>query len=287
MLPVLFSFGPIVIHSFGVVLVVAFLLSSFAFWQKAREENYDEEEVFDLILAGSFWALLGSRLFYILLHFDDFGLNLWYWVSVWSRPGFFWLGLVVGGLAFTVRYARQRRWDTFEILDLLVVGVSLGQALTHFGLFLSGAGVGRVTSLPWGMVFPGLFEKRHPVGLYGFVAWLLVFLLLWWLEGKYRRFDWYQKFKGDARPGFVAFSYLIVAGGVGLGLALLSEPEYVYLGVDMEAVTRAVLIVAGLLGIYMRSGAKFRFEWKSKIRAARKRKEDVGWHRRRKTPELE
>lgn len=288
MLPILFAFGPIVIHSFGVILLLAFILGSFVFWQKAREENYDEIEIFDLILACVFWSLLGSRISYILLHFEDFGLNIWYWLAVWVKPGFYWIGLLIGGSLCLYKLTKDRKWDIAEMFDLSVIGLSLAQAITHLGLFLSGSGVGAVTSLPIGVMFPGLFDKRHPVGLYGFFIWLFGFWLMWWLENKYRRFDWYQKFKGDARPGFVAFSYLIFSGFSGLILAALSEPEYVFFGIDLEYPTRVLMIIAGSVGIYLKSGVKFRFEWRSKIRAAAMKKDKEGaWKKQRNVENLD
>lgn len=257
MRPVLFSIGPIEVSSYGVMLVLAFVLGSYVFWQKAREEHYDEEEVFDLILMSVLWSVFGARLAYILINFDDFGLNLYYWVAVWYKPGFFWIGALVGSVGAVMRFVKKRGWDLFEVLDLGVIGVSLGQALINLGIFLSGGSVGRVTSLVVGVNFPGLFEKRHPVGLYGLIAWLAVFGLLWWLEGKYRKFEWYQLHKGNARPGFLSFTYLTLLGLVGFGLGLVSQPSHVVGGINVGLIVRWLLIFVGIGGILVRSGVKW------------------------------
>lgn len=263
MLPVLVSFGPISIHSYGVVALTAFVLAGFVFWKRAREEHYDEEEVLDVTLYSVFWAIVGARLVYVLINFGDFGLNILYWLSLWSKPGTVWIGFLGAGFLAFWRQCKNRKWNLYKSLDLAVIGVSLGQALVSFGLFLEG-GVGKVTSLPIGVRFEGLYENRHPVGLYGFVIWLLAFVFLWWVEGKYRRFDWYQRYRGDALPGFLFYSYLIFLGGSGFVLELLSEPAYVIGGVNVEVALAAFFVVIGMLGIYLRSGLVTRLafvEW--------------------------
>lgn len=257
MIPIILSIGPVVIYSFSVLLVVAFLLGSFMFWEKGREEHYDEVELFDLILMAAIWGLVGARLGYVLVHFDDFGLNLWYWLAVWQKPGFFWLGIFIGAGAAVVRFCKKMDWDVFKVLDLLTIGVSLGQAVVNLGMFLGGGTAGKMTNLPTGMVFPGLFERRHPVGLYGFVIWMLVFWLLWWLEGKYRKFEWYQKHKGDARPGFLVFSYLALLGVVGFLLGLVSESVWVVYSINVNLLLRLGLIIVGISGLLIRSGIKW------------------------------
>ncbi len=254
MLPVLFAFGPIVIHSFGIFLILTFFLSSFVFWKRAREEYYDEYDLIDLVFVAVFWGLVGGRIVFALLHFDVFGLNIFYWLGVWSRPGFVWFGILPAALLGVIRFCKVKKWNLYKTFDLSAIGISLAHALVNLGLFVGGSGIGRVTSLPVGLKFPGTFETRHPIGLYAFLLWMMVFGYLWWAEGRYRRFVWYQRSKGDARPGFLFFSYVIGLGIIGLMLGVLSEDEYVYLGVNIELLLRFVLVLIGLVGLYLRSG---------------------------------
>lgn len=262
MWPILFAIGPVKITNFAISLILAWLFGSFVFWQRAREENYDEQVLLDLIFISTAWSFVGARLGYILIHFDNFGLNLYYWAAVWSKPGFFWLGWIGGILLAIIKFCREKNWELFEVLDLAVIGVSLSQAIVNLGFFFGGGTIGRVTQLPMGIVYAGLFEKRHPVGGYGFLLWLAGFSLLWWLEGKYRKFEWYQKHKGDARPGFLVFSYLIMLGLFGLILALVSEPTYLVYGVNMDTGIRLVAVMIGIGGLISRSG--MRFNWNKK-----------------------
>ena len=246
--------GPIQFQTFNFIGLVAFLFGSFVFWKIARTEHYEEIEIFDLTLLSVFWGVLGARLLYVMLHFDDFGLNIFYWISFWSKPGLYWGGLYLGGLGMFIKFCQEHKWDVYKTLDLAVIGLSLSQAVVNLGLFLSGAGAGRVTYLPIGVVFPGSFEPRYPIALFAALLWLGMFLFLNWVEGKYRKFEWYQRFKGDSKPGFLVFVYLIALGFIGLILSLLSEPEYVFYGVNMDLALRISIMLTGILGLVGRSG---------------------------------
>lgn len=248
------SIGLISRYSFGFLSVLAFLLGSFAFWKKGCEEHYDEHELVDLFLVTVFSGLLGARLVYILIHFGEFGVNILYWLSLWSKPGLHWIGFFAGGSLAFLRFTRKHKWNYFKVFDLAVIGIALAQALVNLGIFLSGSALGKVTNLPFGVLFPGSFESRHPIGLYGFFFWLAVFGLLWWLEGKYRRFVWYQKFKGDSLPGFLSFVYLISFGLIGAFVSLLSETSLIYYGINLDFVLRILLVFLGTFGLLSRSG---------------------------------
>jgi len=102
-----------------------------------------------------------------------------------------------------------------------------------------------------------VFEQRHPVGVYGFMLWMNMFFLLWWLEGRYRKFIWYQRSKGDAREGFLTFVYVIALGVIGLILEIVSESSVRVGGVPVDLLERIGLIVGGTLGLYLRSGLSF------------------------------
>lgn len=272
MLPSIFSIGPIVIRTFSLVLILTFIACTFIFWRKAKEEHYDENEIFDMALLSIFWGIIGARLSYILLNISDFGINVVYWFSMWSKPGLHWFGLLAAGLVFVVYYSSKNKWDVLETLDISVISVSLAHALLNMGLFLNGGSIGKQTNLPIGMTFPNTFDTRHPLGLYGFLLWTLLFVFLFWVEGKYRRFEWYQRFKGDARPGFLFFVYLIGLGFIGLLLTLLSESSNVILGLDINIMLRVSILLVGIFGLITRSGIGARLGIDDLFSFERKRK---------------
>lgn len=254
MIPFLVSIGPARISSYGVMAVLAFFLGTFVFWKRSREEYFPEDEVVDLVLVSLLWAEILGRVLYIAINFGDFGLNFYYWIAIWKFPGSIWEGALIGGLVSFIKIGTKKKWNVFKSLDLASIGLSLAHGLMSLGLFLSGSGIGKTTSLFWGMIVAGSFEKRHPVNLYSSIIWFGVFMFLWWVEGKYRRFVWYQKSKGDAKPGFLFFCYLITIGLAGLIYETFSESQVFFWGINIEVVVRLVVLLTGVVGLYLRSG---------------------------------
>ncbi|MBI4034875.1 MAG: prolipoprotein diacylglyceryl transferase [Candidatus Chisholmbacteria bacterium] len=216
MLPLLFSWGPVKIYSFGVMAVVAFLAGTFLAWRQGREAHFDEEKVFDTVLVVTFWGLVGARLWYGLWHINDWGLNWGAWLSLSGRPGLSLFGGMLGGVGALWWVARRWKWDFFEIADVMMPGLVLALALGLVGAFLNGTGYGVQTNWPGAVSFPGVEGKRHPLQVYGAVvmgAW-------WWMmmkfDREYRTYDWYRGERATALPGFVFLS-----GMMGISLWLL------------------------------------------------------------------
>ena len=127
--------------------------------------------------------MVGGRLGYVL--FYDLGSYLQDPLSIlaiWQGGMSFHGGFI--GVVLAVWYVcRKRRWNFWEIGDLVAVAVPIGLGLGRLGNFINGELYGRPTSLPWAMVFPeGGNIPRHPSQLYeAFLEGVVLFLILRWL----------------------------------------------------------------------------------------------------------
>lgn len=150
----------------GAAYLVGFLLA-FAVLrrQAARGEGpVAKQEVSGFVLyAGLFGVILGGRLGYVLLHqWDDFSRDGSVFFQ-FRQGGASVLGAVLGVLAFSVYFARQQqRRPWLEVTDALAVLAPLGFLLASLAVFMEGAPLGQVTSVPWAVRFPA------EVGLPGF-----------------------------------------------------------------------------------------------------------------------
>ena len=72
------------------------------------------------------------------------------------------------------------RWK--ETADLLAPAAVAGAVVGRLGCFLQGCCLGKVTELPWGVMFPRETAFRHPTQLYEMGALALFFLAILWLE---------------------------------------------------------------------------------------------------------
>ncbi len=257
MFPILFQLGPIQFYTFTLFVIVAFFASSYVFWRKGREEHYPEDELFDSLLLALFWGVVWSRVGFVVMHFDVFGLQPLSWLNVFNMPGFSTLFGIVAGGWFLFNTAKKHKWDEYEVLDFGVMALALGMAILWLGSFFSGADFGTPTNLPWGIQFPNVFDKRHPVQLYGFIAYVLVFIYLFWVESRYRTFSWYRARKDSAQSGFLFAMFCILWGIIGTVLWLFSPTQVWFYGVPVEPIIRFVLIVYGCVTLFQRSGRSF------------------------------
>jgi len=236
---------------------------AFVLWRRGREEHYREDQLFDQFLLSSVFGLLVARITFIVLNFHLFGLNLNTWLDLANAPGLsLGAGVIAAGLHLA-RSSKKNKWDVFEILDLWVIGLSLGLGIAHIGSFLSGAGVGYVTNLPWGLIFPGQVEPHHPTQLYTAAFYLSFTAYLWWSEYNYRTFSWYRRGKKAAQTGFLISSFMIFTG-LFLSARSFFQPATLQLfNVELDLILYVGLTVFGLLLMFNRSG-RLNWPWPKK-----------------------
>lgn len=238
----------------GPFLLLAFLVGTFIFWKKGGEEYYDQAELMDVLILSCFSGLMGARLGFILVHFSSFGFDLWKWFSWVSNPGFLGITGLLFGFFAVIWQAKKRKWDAYEIGDFGAIALSAALVFVFLGEFLNGSGVGNVTTLPIGMNFPGVFDKRHPVQIYAMVLYAILFFILWKLERRYRAFIWFRANRRTAQSGFILSSFLIGYGVIGFALAFFQPAFLSVAGVNLEFIVRVLVLCAGLSLMYARSG---------------------------------
>lgn len=254
MLPIIFSLGPFTLRTLTVFSLLALIVAAFLFWRKGREEHYSEMELFDGFLLATVVGTIGARIGFIVINFSEFGLHIWKWFNIVGSPGFnLFIGLVVAGL-YIYRYAQRHKWDVFEITDFWVTAVCFGLAIMWLGIFFDGTSFGYATHLPWGMVFPGVFEKHHPVQLYFFILYGLLAYYLSWAEYHYRTFMWYRAGKNTAQTGFLTSIFICLVGLISLVMVIVRPPQLKLFGLGLDVPLYAFLVVFGLGLLIHRSG---------------------------------
>jgi phosphatidylglycerol:prolipoprotein diacylglycerol transferase len=181
--PVLLRLGPLQIRWYGLMYVLGFIAAyQLVNYQLRRVDFKELQEHFEnlnitLIISLILGGRLGYVLFYNLPYYLEHPLEI---PATWSGGMSFHgaaIGLILGGWLF----CRFKRIDFWTAADLYVVTIPVGLGLGRIGNFINGELYGKVTNLPWGMVFPGGGpQARHPSQLYeALLEGVLLFLLLW------------------------------------------------------------------------------------------------------------
>lgn len=234
MWPTLFSVGIIRLPTAWVFLIVGFLLSGFAFWRRGREEHYSEWQLFDGFLLSFLVGGIGARLGFVLLHWQQFGWNLLEWFNLTGNPGSHDLLFLIIATLFLHRFALRKKWDAFEILDFWSISLTIWLIFNSLADFVSGAGRGKFTDWPIGLIFPGSIDKTHPVQLYLFVLFLGLYFYLVWAESRYRIFEWYRLGKKSAQTGFLISNFWLFFSLISAFTLLVRLPEFVVFGWSLD-----------------------------------------------------
>ena len=163
MLPTLFKIGPISIHSYGLMMAIAFLTALYLGRRDAKRFGLDPDQVSDCAFWVLVLGLMGTRVLYILMFPGQFS---WHrpleWIAIW-QGGLVFQGGLPPALIFLYFYARRHKMGFWNALDMAAPYVALGHGIGRIGCFLNGCCYGKRTDLPWGISFPRVpFDTSMP-----------------------------------------------------------------------------------------------------------------------------
>ncbi|GAA0561779.1 prolipoprotein diacylglyceryl transferase [Halomonas salifodinae] len=224
--PVAISLGPLAIHWYGLMYVVGFVAAWWLGCRRASRLGLTRDDIGDLLFYAALGVVLGGRLGYVLFYGMDRLLENPLWiVQVWDG-GMSFHGGLIGVLLAALLFARRKQLAFFTLTDFVAPLVPIGLGAGRIGNFINAELPGRVTTLPWGMPFPGMGpEPRHPSALYeALLEGLVMFVVLWWVSAKprarglvsglflalYGLFRFGVEFVRlpDAHIGFIAFGWV-------------------------------------------------------------------------------
>ncbi|WP_114786954.1 prolipoprotein diacylglyceryl transferase [Vibrio tetraodonis] len=208
--PVLISLGPLSIRWYGLMYLIGF---AFALWLANRradqaDSGWTREQVSDLLFAGFLGVVIGGRIGYVVFYnFDLFLQDPLYLFKVWTG-GMSFHGGLLGVISAMFWYAKKNGRTFFGVADFIAPLVPFGLGMGRLGNFMNGELWGRVTDVPWAMVFPtGGPLPRHPSQLYEMaLEGVVLFLILNWFIKKPRPLG---AVSGLFLAGYGSFRFLV------------------------------------------------------------------------------
>ncbi len=242
---------------YGLMYLVAFYLTYRLLRVRIAERNLrvDRETVLNLFFWGIVGVLIGGRLISVIVY-DPSGHYLRNPLQIIvpfvreagrlrfiGLQGMAYHGGLLGAIVAVALYCRAKRLPVAEWMDMIATCTPLGYTFGRLGNFINGELFGRVTTVPWGMVFPGapgfpaeqawvqqLAERsgidigpeqmlvnlaRHPSQLYeAALEGLLLFAVLWFVLRKRAPF-----------PGVLFSAYLVGYGVVRFAVEYVRQPD--------------------------------------------------------------
>ena len=237
--PILVELGPIRVSWYGLMYVFGFFASYLLVRYQMKKKDFGlsklevENLYFYLILGLIIGARLGYVLFYDLKMYLSDPLEIF---AVW-HGGMSFHGGFIGSTLAGLWCCKRSEVDPWQVADLVMATAPIGLGFGRLGNFINGELFGRVTDMPWGMVFPaGGPLPRHPSQLYElFLEGVALFVILWvakdrvrvpgmltalfiLLYGAFRFFV--EFFRGDVYRGFI-ISGISVSQGISILMFLV------------------------------------------------------------------
>jgi phosphatidylglycerol---prolipoprotein diacylglyceryl transferase len=191
--------GPLTLHTYGVLLALAFVAGLWVASRQARRAGMDPAMVTDMAVYVLIAGLIGAKVALLFIEWSYYSENPREIFSILQSGGVFYGGLLAA-VPVAWWYTRRHNLDPWATADVLAPGVVLGQAVGRLGCFAAGCCYGRPTSVPWAVTFRNPLAARivgtpldvplHPTQLYEAAATLLIFFVLLWLAR-------HQRFRGQ------------------------------------------------------------------------------------------
>jgi phosphatidylglycerol:prolipoprotein diacylglycerol transferase len=146
------------------------------------------DQIDDLVFFGAIGVIVGGRLGYMLFYKPaEWLADPLLVLRVWEG-GMAFHGGLIGVIVAMAWFARRRGRPAFEVLDFIAPVTPIGLGAGRLGNFINGELWGRVTDVPWAMVFPAAGPRpRHPSQLYELaLEGVVLFVVLWWFSARPR-----------------------------------------------------------------------------------------------------
>ncbi len=226
--PIAFHLGPLPVHWYGLMYLIGFLGGWLLLtWRiKTSPRGFTQEQLSDLLFYIALGVIIGGRLGYVIFYEWDIILKHPLQIFAIWQGGMAFHGGLLGVMIALWLYGRKINKSFIEIGDFIAPVVPIGLGAGRLGNFINGELWGRMTDVPWAMIFPnGGDIPRHPSQLYEFfLEGVVLFFVLWIFSRKerprcavsglflllYGLFRFSVEFfrEPDFQIGFVAFGWM-------------------------------------------------------------------------------
>jgi phosphatidylglycerol---prolipoprotein diacylglyceryl transferase len=196
--PILFHLGSFPIHSYGVMIALAFLAGLWTATLRARREKISSEIIGDITLWVMVGGIVGARAVYVATYWNDefAGQPFAEIFKIWNG-GLVYYGGLIGATIAGMIYICWKKLPLWKITDIFAPSIALGSVFGRIGCLLNGCCYGRFCELPWAIRFPEGHETHpagqaatpvHPTEIYDALLNLILYIFLAWLFRR-KKFD--------------------------------------------------------------------------------------------------
>lgn len=249
--PVLFEVGPITIRWYGFLIATAVLIGVTLSQWLAKRRQVDPDLIGDLAI----WLVIGAipcaRLYYVIFQWQEYVQRPEDILAIW-KGGIAIHGAIIGGTLAALIFARLNKISVWQLADLVVPSLALGQAIGRWGNFFNSEAFGAPTNLPWKLFIPVssrpveyiTYEYFHPTFLYESLWNFSVFIILLSL------FFWGLKHPQQFKIGTLSLLYLIAYSCGRIWIEGLRTDSLMLGPLRVAQVISLAMIALGIWGLF-------------------------------------
>ena len=228
-------FGTLSIAWYGVIICLAMVLACVvALHNAVKKEGFLLDSFLDYFIFAIPIGVVGARAMYVLSRLDVYD-SFSEMIAVWNGGLAIWGGVIAGAITILVA-AKIKKHNALKVLDAIVPGLLLAQAIGRWGNFVNGEAYGEPMkkALFWGMKL-GNGPLVHPTFLYESILTFTGFLLAMLLVYRFKKLN-----------GQVFCFYLV---WYGIGRVLVESLRTDSLMIGSFRLAQCIGVFAVLLGI--------------------------------------
>ena len=236
--------GPIQIYWYSIFIFIGMLVACFIIYKEKKKKRIKEEFLVNLTFYTIILGILGARIYYVIFNLSYYLKNPLEIIQIWNG-GLAIHGGIIAGLIFIIYYCKKHNVNIWKILDIIVVGLIIAQAIGRWGNFFNQEAYGPITSLEQlkqlgiprfiinGMYISGTYH--HPTFFYESLWCLIGFMIMLVI----RR---YKKLKFSQLTSF----YLIWYGIIRFIIESLRTDSLMLGTIKVAQLVSVVFIIAGI-----------------------------------------
>ena len=195
----IFNIGALTIRWYGLLIAISIFIGLNLSTSLSKKRGLNKNLINDLLPIIILFSLIGARVYYVIFEWKNYsGIHFWSpldffgigfsipnAIKIWGG-GIAIHGALIGGFISVVFFSNWKKESLWDLLDVLVPSVALGQAIGRWGNFFNNEAFGIPTNLPWKIFIPFRFRPEifsnesffHPTFLYESIWNLGIFILL-------------------------------------------------------------------------------------------------------------
>ena len=142
------SIGPIQIYWYSVIILIAIFVAASIVYYEMKKQGVTGDDFTDLFFNTVLFGIIGARIYYVLFNLSYYLENPIEMFEIWNG-GLAIHGALIAGIIYVYLFCRKKKLNTLKILDMIVVGVIIGQSIGRWGNFFNQEAYGPVTTLAY------------------------------------------------------------------------------------------------------------------------------------------